>query len=51
MVKGINIQAQLTGVLVTIIVGIVFGLVVGKIVSFTGNRLIPYIDNEELETE
>ena len=51
VVKGINIQAQLTGIVITVILALLSGLVTGKIVSFFGSRQVPYTDSEELETE
>ena len=51
VVKGINVKAQFTGVIITIIVALVTGLIAGKIVSFFGKRQVPYTDDEELDTE
>ncbi len=47
--KGINVQSQLLGLLITVIVALVTGLIIGKIVSFTGKVTLPYDDENDLE--
>jgi len=51
VIPNINISAQLTGIGLTIAIAIVTGLVTGKILSFTGRRKVPYVDNEEFGVE
>jgi len=51
VVSGINIVAQLTGMLVTFVLAAVGGLVSGKVIAVMGNRLVPYTDAEEFEGE
>jgi ammonium transporter Rh len=51
VVKEIDVKAQLTGVIITIIIALVTGLVAGKVVSMFGSRHEPYTDEEELETD
>jgi ammonium transporter Rh len=51
VVSGINITAQLTGILVTVVLAATAGLLSGKIVAVLGHRVEPYIDAEEFEGE
>lgn len=50
-VNGIDAGAQLTGIVLTIVIAIITGAITGKLISLTGNRTVPYIDNEEFSTE
>ena len=49
IVKGIDVGAQLSGIGITIVLAIVTGLITGKLLSFTGRRMLPYDDEEELD--
>ena len=49
IVKGINVGAQLSGIGITIVLAILTGLLTGKLLSFTGRRMLPYDDEEELD--
>jgi ammonium transporter Rh len=51
VVSGINIGAQLTGLLVTVLLAAVSGLISGKVIAVLGRRSVPYLDDEELECE
>jgi len=51
VVKGINIGAQLTGIVLTVLIAAVTGLFSGKVISFLGRRTEPYIDAEEFDAE
>lgn len=51
VVSGINVTAQLGGMLVTAVLAAVGGLVSGKVIAVMGSRLVPYIDAEEFEGE
>jgi ammonium transporter Rh len=48
---GINIGAQLTGILVTVVIAAGAGLISGKVLAALGTRLEPYLDAEEFEGE
>jgi len=50
-VVGIDVGAQLTGIVITIVIAIITGTITGKLISFTGNRTVPYIDSEEFGEE
>lgn len=50
-VSGISHNAQIKGILITIILSIITGLITGKILSFLGQRENPYVDYEELVIE
>jgi ammonium transporter Rh len=45
--SGINIAAQLTGILVTMVIAAASGLVSGKMLAQFGRKLEPYLDEEE----
>jgi len=49
VVAGINVRAQLTGMLVTIVIAAIAGLISGKVIALLGRRSVPYVDIEELE--
>ncbi|MDQ7824903.1 MAG: ammonium transporter [Candidatus Eremiobacteraeota bacterium] len=49
LVKGIQSESQLNGILATIFISCIAGLITGKIVSFMGRRKEPYVDSEEFE--
>jgi ammonium transporter Rh len=49
VVKGIDAGAQLAGIGITIVLALLTGLVTGKLLSFAGNRIMPYDDAEELD--
>lgn len=51
VVNGINMTAQFSGILVTVILAAVSGLISGKIVAVSGHRTEPYTDAEEFEGE
>jgi ammonium transporter Rh len=51
VVSGINVGAQLTGIVVTVVMAAVTGLVSGKVVAVLGRRAVPYLDGEEFEGE
>src|SRR5512133_2314076 len=51
VVSGINIGAQLTGIVVTVIIAACSGLVTGKMIAALGRRSVPYVDAEEFEGE
>jgi ammonium transporter Rh len=44
----VNPQAQLAGILVSLVTAVVTGFIAGKIVVLLGHRTEPYIDEEEL---
>jgi len=48
---GINVGAQLTGILVTVVIAAATGLVSGKVIAVLGRRTAPYVDAEEFEGE
>jgi ammonium transporter Rh len=50
-VNGINMGAQIKGILITVILSVLAGLVTGKILSFVGRRQEPYTDAEEFILE
>ena len=47
VVSGINVGAQLQGILATIIIAAVAGLITGKVLAVLGHKLEPYVDAEE----
>ncbi|MFA7404582.1 MAG: hypothetical protein WC007_11335 [Pelobacteraceae bacterium] len=51
VVSGINVGAQLTGILITVAVAAGSGLISGKVIAALGRRTEPYIDDEEFEGE
>ena len=48
---GINIGAQLTGILVTVVLAAGGGLISGKVIAALGKRSAPYTDDEEFDGE
>jgi ammonium transporter Rh len=51
VVSGINVAAQLTGLVITAVLAAVGGLVSGKVLAVLGRRSVPYTDAEEFEGE
>lgn len=51
IVGGINVAAQLTGILVTVVLAAGSGLVSGKVIAALGRRSAPYLDEEEFDGE
>jgi len=51
IVAGINFQAQLMGIGLTVVIAIVAGLISGKILHLFGHRQKPYVDDEEFSVE
>jgi ammonium transporter Rh len=51
VVVGINFQAQLTGIGLTIVIAIISGLITGKILHLFGHRETPYVDAEEFSVD
>jgi len=51
VVSGINVVAQLTAILATVVIAAVSGLISGKMVAALGRRSEPYLDDEEFEGE
>jgi ammonium transporter Rh len=51
VVSGINIGAQLAGILITVAVAAGSGLISGKVIAALGRRTEPYLDDEEFEGE
>ncbi|MBT0664578.1 ammonium transporter [Geobacter pelophilus] len=49
--SGINVGAQLTGIMVTVVTAAVTGLVSGKVLAVMGRRVAPYVDAEEFDGE
>jgi ammonium transporter Rh len=49
VVTGIDISAQLTAILVTVVIAAGTGLVSGKLIALLGRRMEPYVDSEEFE--
>ncbi|MFH1097028.1 MAG: ammonium transporter [Candidatus Desantisbacteria bacterium] len=49
VVAGINVSAQLIGILVTVVLAAITGLITGKIISALGRRSEPYVDVEEFD--
>jgi len=47
IVAGINIQIQITGIVITMIIGIGSGLITGKILKLSGKKKKLYADEEE----
>ncbi len=50
-VAGIDMGAQLLGIVVTVVVALVAGLIVGRLVALMGRRTKPYEDDEEFLAE
>jgi len=48
---GINVAAQLTGIVITVAVAAVAGLLSGQVIAILGRRAEPYTDAEEFECE
>jgi len=48
---GINLGAQLTGILITVVIAASTGLLSGKVIAVLGRRMVPYVDAEEFEGE
>lgn len=51
VVAGIDMGAQLTGIVVTAVIAACAGLVTGKVLAIQGRRAVPYVDAEEFECE
>jgi len=51
VVVGINFQAQLIGIGLTIVIAIISGLITGKILHLFGHREAPYVDAEEFSVD
>src|SRR5512133_1057230 len=51
VVSGINIGAQLTGILITVVIATGSGLISGRVIAVLGRRTEPYLDDEEFEGE
>ena len=51
VVDGINLGAQLSGILITIVLASGSGLISGKVIAALGRRSAPYLDDEEFEGE
>jgi ammonium transporter Rh len=51
VVTGINLGAQITGIVVTVIIAAVSGLLSGRVLAALGRRAVPYVDAEEFEGE
>lgn len=51
VVGGINLGAQLSGILITVIFAAFTGLISGKVIAVLGRRMEPYTDAEEFESE
>lgn len=51
VISGINVGAQLSGILVTISIAACSGLLSGKVIAAMGRRMVPYVDAEEFEGE
>ncbi|MEK7812209.1 MAG: ammonium transporter [Candidatus Desantisbacteria bacterium] len=49
VVPNINYNAQLMGILVTIVIAAIAGLISGKVIAVLGHRSEPYVDTEEFE--
>lgn len=49
VVSGINFQAQLLGLFITVVIAAFAGLITGKVIATLGQRATPYIDSEEFE--
>ena len=48
---GINVGAQLSGILITVVIAAGSGLISGKVIAVLGRRSEPYQDDEEFEGE
>jgi ammonium transporter Rh len=51
VVSGINVGAQLTGILITVVLAAGTGLISGKVIAALGRRSEPYLDDEEFDGE
>lgn len=51
IVSGIDVGAQLAGILVTVALAASTGLLSGKVIASLGRRSVPYADAEEFEGE
>jgi ammonium transporter Rh len=51
VVGGINIAAQLAGLVITFVLAAVGGVISGKVIAVLGRRSAPYLDAEEFEGE
>lgn len=47
VVPNISISSQFMGIGISVLIAIVAGSLTGKIISLTGHRLTPYVDDEE----
>ena len=50
-VTSIDMQAQLTGIVLTIVIAVITGAITGKIISLTGKHSVPYNDSSEFNIE
>jgi ammonium transporter Rh len=50
-VNGINMAAQMKGIVITVVLAMTSGLIAGRVISLTGRRIEPYLDKEEFLTE
>ncbi|HEY3489371.1 MAG TPA: hypothetical protein VGK27_04505 [Candidatus Deferrimicrobiaceae bacterium] len=48
-VEGVNVGAQATGLVVTVLLAGLTGLLTGKALALFGRRSVPYVDSEEFE--
>ena len=48
VVSGINLMAQLTGILVSLVIALIAGFIAGKILVIFGRRTEPYVEEEEI---
>ncbi len=51
VINGINVNAQLAGIGLTLGIAIVGGLISGKVIALTGRRALSYNDSEEFSAE
>jgi len=51
VVSGINVGAQISGILITVVIAACSGLISGKVIAVLGRRMVPYVDSEEFEGE
>lgn len=51
VVSGINVGAQISGILITVVIASCSGLISGKVIAVLGRRMAPYVDSEEFEGE
>lgn len=49
VVSGIDVGAQLSGIIVTISIAVGAGFISGKVIAALGNRSEPYVDSEEFQ--